>query len=100
MRIETPEDIEKMRNIMGERGVNGFIGCLRVLEDGGEVWIFLTEEEVNNDPDLQPNEKAGCLYKLRVGGWDYTSHHRTSPSRQLLRPTRRPCGCEPHGSIH
>lgn len=56
-RIESVEDLKKVRARIGEQN---FEGVQRALADGASVWVFLAKEEIEQDPDLSPQEKSEC----------------------------------------
>lgn len=57
MKLTNSDDVRRFAALIGAPNT---AACNRVLADGGEVWIFLTHEELDADPDLSIEEKRQC----------------------------------------
>lgn len=71
MKITT---VEQARDLEPTIGAQNAEAMTKLLSDGGEVWVFLTPEELKDDPDLSEQEKGECKKRFdetegKFAGW-------------------------------
>lgn len=94
MRIKNVQDADQVRSLIGEQNCEGI---KRAIADGASVWVFQSEDEINADPDLSPEEKAQCLKILREEKLGYAGWFR-SPTRQPIPGLEPAPGYDSHGN--
>lgn len=99
MRIKSLQDTEQFRSLIGKQN---YAGVGRALADGAAVWIFLSEEEVEADQDLSPEEKTACGKILREEKLGYAGWFRppTRPRRNPIPGLEPAPGHDTHGNYH
>lgn len=96
MRIRNIEEAEKVKELLSPEEYKDVLDKLQFVEDW-DICVFTSNEEIDADADLLDWQKERIKEWLERGGRRVINW---ILPRQQLRPTKRPCGCEPHGSIH
>lgn len=95
-RIESMEDAEQVRPLIGEQN---FAGARRALADGASVWVFLSPKEVDENHDLAADEKEACKQRFAETGGKYAGWVRPPQSARQPVPGLEPVpGYDTHGN--
>ena len=66
MKIETVEQIEGLREIIGDQNAEA---NKRALADGAKLWVVRSLEELEKQSELTEKEKEYCRTTLKELGW-------------------------------
>ncbi len=83
MKIKTIAQLRKFAALIGTENVEA---RKKLLREGGELWIFQTPEELENNSDLSKKEKAECKKRFAETGGKYAGWYRPPTKSQQYIP--------------
>ncbi len=93
MEIKTADQVEEIRQIIGDQNTDG---CKLLLADGGRMWFFRLAGESQSCSMLNDWEKGFCAGRFDAGA---TWAGIVRVPKQRCMPGIIPCSChDPHGN--
>lgn len=80
MKITSIEQAVKLEELIGHENVEA---SRKLLADGGQLWIFQSKEELENDHELTQQEKSECQKRFSETEGKWAGWFRPPPAKYI-----------------